>query len=512
MFHSFMEHSLWKPILVTGLLSLLKSSINALRKRLPQQKTAPMTISSNQLQLLFDQQRASFSFATVACVAQRISQLRELAGSIRAHENALVVAVDADFGGRNTLETRSAEIAVTVGAINHTIAHLKKWAKPRRMANLGNNIPGKTYVRSEAKGVVGVISPWNYPVQLSLVPLVTALAAGNRVMLKPSEFTPATNQVLITILGEVFAQDQVAVVTGEADVGQAFSELPFDHLFYTGSTKVGRLVAMAAAKNLTPVTLELGGKSPCLMMPDADPSSHSELVAFGKLYNAGQTCVAPDYLLVPEGQGRVYGEALMTHARRFYADGPAPEVYTSIISDRHHQRLTEMVLEAKNAGAEILTAKVNGAERPRHFPPTVVLSPPLQGALMAEEIFGPVLPIIEYKSVDQAVEFITQREHPLALYAFGKDASKAEAILQRTTSGGAVINGSILHVAVEHLPFGGVGQSGYGAYHGEQGFREFSHQRSVLVLPQWSFLRKILTPPYGKALKFITRKTINKKT
>lgn len=465
----------------------------------------------SQLQNLFDQQRARFSFASVPAVSERITQLRALGDALRQREDDLVEAVNQDFGGRNGVETRSAEIAVCIGAINHTIKHLKTWAAPRRMGNFGNNIPGKTYIQRQAKGVVGIISPWNYPVQLALVPIITALAAGNRIMLKPSELTPATNQVLIDILGGVFDDTQVAVITGESEVGKAFSALPFDHLFYTGSTQVGRQVAMAAASNLTPVTLELGGKSPCLMMPDASPDSHSELVAFGKTYNAGQTCVAPDYLLVPKGQGQAYAQAIIAHASAFFDDDANPETYTAIISEKHRQRLSAMVDEARAGGAQVLQAESVGANNPRCFAPTVVLSPDPEGALMREEIFGPVLPVIEYQQIDVALDFINQRDHPLALYIFGNSTQAAEKILDQTTSGGAMINGTIVHVAVEHLPFGGVGKSGYGAYHGERGFCELSHERSVLVFPRWKFLSRILTPPFGKVLNFITRKTIDKR-
>ncbi|MEM6575620.1 MAG: coniferyl aldehyde dehydrogenase [Pseudomonadota bacterium] len=470
-----------------------------------------MSAPISHLQNLFVHQKASFSFERVPSVAERQAQLRKLAGAIREHEQALVDAVDQDFGCRSALETRSAEIAVSVAAANHSIKHLKRWAAPKRHANVGNNIPGKTYTRAEAKGVVGIISPWNYPIQLSLVPLITALSAGNHVMLKPSELTPATNEVLSQLVGSVFTETQVAVVTGDAQVGEAFSALPFDHLFYTGSTRVGRLVAMAAASNLTPVTLELGGKSPCLMMADANPEEDSKLVAFGKLYNAGQTCVAPDYLLVPKGQASAYGSAILHHAQSFYADPAAPESYTTVISEGHHSRLTDLVAEAEKQGAEIRSVEISGASHPRYLAPTVVINPAPDSTIMHEEIFGPVLPILEYDTLDEAITFITNRDHPLALYVFGQDVGAAERVLERTTSGGAVINGTIVHVAVEHLPFGGVGKSGYGAYHGERGFREFSHERSVLVFPRWKALAGILTPPYGKVLNFITRRTIDKK-
>jgi len=464
---------------------------------------APFKSDEDRMKALFGMQREAFSFDSAPGVSARRMKLRDLVRAIRSRRGEIVKAVSADFGNRSADETLQAEIAVAIRSIEHTCRHLDRWASPTRIFNPGLPVPGRTYIRHEPKGVVGVVAPWNYPFHLAVLPAAQALAAGNRVMIKPSELSPHTSASLAKLFADVYGEDEVAVVTGDAEIGKAFSQLPFDHLFFTGSTRVGRLVAIEAAKNLTPVTLELGGKSPCVMMPDADPAAHAPLVAFGKFYSAGQTCIAPDYLLVPKGRAREFADAIVAEARRSYPSHAANPAYTSIASDGHFERLTALVEEARDAGATVLTTE-SPAEDSRKMPPTIVLDPPLDGALMREEIFGPVLPVIEYDGVDEAVSFITARDHPLALYALGRDAGAAERMVARTTSGGAMVNGTIVHLAIDDLPFGGVGPSGHGAYHGRRGFEEFSHQRSVLVLPQWPMLRNVLTPPYGRRMRWLT--------
>lgn len=465
--------------------------------------------SLKDLKRLYQMQSEAFSFENTSQVNERLGNLGALAEAMRGSEAEIVTALNQDFGARSVIETRSAEIGSIISHIHYTKKNLKRWSKPVRLSNFAGTIPGKTYIRREPKGVVGIISPWNYPIQLSFIPMITAIAAGNRVMMKPSELTPQTNAVMKSITESVFDESEIAWVFGEADVGAAFSKLPFDHIFYTGSTTVGRLVAIEAAKNLTPTTLELGGKSPCIMMPDADVENHAKRVAFGKFYNAGQTCVAPDYLLVPKGRAEEYGNAIIKHVTEFYATPSEDDYYTSVINDRAFDRFTQLVQTEIDAGNTVMRARFKSqSKNSRQFLPAVILNPTNDSLLMQEEIFGPILPIVEYSNIDDAVDLINKNEHPLALYAFGKDTKKAQEILDRTTSGGAVINGAILHVAVEHLPFGGVGKSGHGAYHGERGFREFSHERSVLVMPQWKFLTEILTPPYGKTIRKMINKSI----
>lgn len=464
---------------------------------------APIKPDIERMSAAFETQRAAFGFDAVPSVATRRAKLKAIASAIATRRTEIVAAISEDFGGRSETEINSAEIALSVSAARYARKNLARWARPKRSLSLFP-IPGRTEIQRQPKGVIGVISPWNYPFMLAVIPAVEAIAAGNRVMIKPSELTPRTSELLRSLFADVFAPDEVSVITGGADVGQAFSQLPFDHLFFTGSTTVGRLVGIEAAKNLTPVTLELGGKSPCVMLPDAKPGKHAKLAAFGRFYNAGQTCVAPDYLLVPKGSGRAYADALLDELRAFYPDPINDPDYTSIISERHYGRLTGLIDEVRAAGATVLTSSTRErSDTSKRIAPTIVLDPPLDSALMREEIFGPILPIIEYQNVDEAAAFINARAHPLALYVFDDSTRAAMGFLGRTTSGGAMINGSIAHLALEDLPFGGVGQSGFGAYHGERGFAEFSHERSVLILPQWPILHRILTPPYTGLMKRI---------
>ena len=449
-----------------------------------------------ELRAAFDAQRAAFSLAEAPPPGGRIAMLRALEDAIRTRRSRLVAAVNEDFGHRSEMETLSSEIAFTLTGIRHMRKHLNGWAKPRRGFSV-NPVPGRTWVLREPKGVVGVMSPWNYPLQLALVPLATALAAGNRVMLKPSERSPASSEALAELLDDTFGDDLVAVALGGPEVATAFSALPFDHLFFTGSTETGRKVAEAAARNLTPVTLELGGKSPCVMMPDASPEAHAPLAAWGKWFSAGQTCVAPDYLLVPEGLAETWAEAMLDGARAFIDPARRSADYTSLIDERHAGRLEAMLSEAQAGGAAVRRIDLGAEPRARQMAPAVVLDAPPDSRLMTEEVFGPVLPILEYRDLDHASALIAARPDPLALYAFGTDAGAARRFVAGVRSGGAAVNAAILHLAVHDLPFGGIGTSGMGAYHGERGFLEFSHQRAILVAPQSRFLR-VLIPPYDR--------------
>jgi len=443
----------------------------------------------------FARLRAAFSLETVPPPAARIERLKMLMRAIDANRDRIVATVSTDFGHRAPIETQTAEIGFTLQGIRHLIKRLPRWARPRRSL-LMQPLPGTTAVWREPKGVVGILSPWNYPVQLALLPLATAIAAGNRVLLKPSERTPATADLLAQLIAEVFPPDEAAVVTGGPDVASAVSALPFDHLFFTGSTETGRKVALAAAANLTPVTLELGGKSPCIMMPDADPATHVPLAGWGKWYSAGQTCVAPDYMLVPRGSARIWADAMLDVARGFIgADG---RDYTALIDAAHAERLSAMLDE----GGTILRIET---DLPGRMAPTVVIEPPQQGALMHDEIFGPILPILEYDSPEDVVGIVIGKNPPLALYAFGRDARAARALVARIRSGGATINGTILHLAVHDLPFGGIGTSGLGAYHGDRGLAEFTHERSVLTVAQGPWTR-LLVPPYSAIMRRVIRR------
>jgi coniferyl-aldehyde dehydrogenase len=360
--------------------------------------------------------------------------------------------------------------------------------------------PGRNLLMRQPLGVVGVISPWNYPYQLALGPVLAALAAGNRVMLKPSELAPRLADLLARMVADHFAPDEFAVVTGDAAVGKAFSELPFDHLLFTGSTAVGRLVAQAAARNLTPVTLELGGKSPAILDATCDFDRAARSIAFGKFLNAGQTCIAPDYALVPRASVGVFAEALRQAITRLYPTLARNPDYTSIISDRHRQRLAGLLAEAESQGAKAIVVNPAGEDfdpAARKLAPTLLLGATPQMKLMQEEIFGPILPIIGYDAIDEALDAVNAHDRPLALYWYGEDERRRDHVLRNTISGGVTVNDCTIHFLQEDQPFGGVGASGIGAYHGEWGFRTFSKEKPVFVQSKLNGL-SLLYPPYGR--------------
>jgi coniferyl-aldehyde dehydrogenase len=370
---------------------------------------------------------------------------------------------------------------------------------------------GKARVEYQPLGVVGVMSPWNYPVILSLMPVVTAIAAGNRVMLKPSEFTPATNAVLATMLSEIFREEQVALVNGDATVGAAFSALPFDHLVFTGSTPVGRAVMKAASENLVPVTLELGGKSPVIVAKGHSLDHAASKIAFGKLVVGGQTCIAPDYALIHETEIDAFIKAYDKLVKSSYPAGPTSDDYTSIINERHYARLKGLIDDARAQGAQIIEVgnrPGDASRRPHTLPPTIVLGVTDQMRIAHEEIFGPVLPILPYRDTDDAIAYVNARPRPLALYYFGGDSEERRKVLSRTTSGNVTINGTFMHIAQDDLPFGGVGASGMGAYHGVEGFRALSHAKGIFEQGRWNSI-DLLRAPFGSRantlLKFFLR-------
>lgn len=464
----------------------------------------------DELNRLFQAQKQAFSYEHLPTVAERQQDLQRFANVIRANRAQIVQALNDDFSSRSENETLSAEIALTIGAMDYLRKRLKKLAKPKKIVRPTSAIPGKTWIRYMPKGVVGVVAPWNYPVQLALVPAATAIAAGNRVLIKPSEVTPHTSALLAKIVADAFDPSQMAVAQGGVEVGQAFSELPFDHMFFTGSPQVGRLVAEAAGRNLTPLTLELGGKSPCFIMPDADLDKALPLVAMGKTYNAGQTCIAPDYLLVPRGQERAIADGLLAQTRAFFPDIATDPDYSAIVSERHADRMRALIADAEQCGAQIIQSPMPAEGGGRKIPPTFIIDAPAHARVMQEEIFGPLLPIIPYDSVDTAIAQVNGGERPLALYVFGEDTKAAQQVIDRTVAGGASINTTIMHFAVEHLPMGGIGNSGYGTYHGDGGFYELSHAQGILEFPKWKVLRDLVTPPYSPIFKQITNFLIGK--
>jgi coniferyl-aldehyde dehydrogenase len=454
-------------------------------------------------------QRAAFAAAGAPDAAARRANLTKLERLVLDNQAEFTQAIAADFGNRSATETQLGEFIPTLNAIRYARKHVAGWMRPERRHVPITFQPASAWVQYQPLGVVGIIAPWNYPLYLSLGPLVDVLAAGNRALIKPSEFTPRFSALLARLIARSFAADEVAVITGGPDVAAAFSALPFDHLLFTGSTAIGRRVAQAAAANLTPVTLELGGKSPTILCPDYKLAQAARTIAFGKFFNAGQTCIAPDYVLAPAATVRDLALAIMNEARAFYPRIADNLDYTSIISDRHYARLVAALDAARAGGAEIMTHADADAETFRKLGPTVVLSPPADGVLMREEIFGPILPIIPYETIDDAIAFVNAGDRPLALYCLTHDQGLRDRVLSRTISGGVTLNGVMMHVTQDALPFGGVGPSGLGAYHGHEGFRRFSHARSVFKV---GFMNgfEMARPPYGRFARLLARQLIGR--
>lgn len=469
----------------------------------------PLETGNVELERVFALQRAAFAADPYPTIETRKARLDALIRLIEANEERIVKAVSDDFSCRSRHETLVAEVIVSVSAAKMAKASLSKWMRSRTVPTPLHMKPGHSRLEPQPLGVIGVISPWNYPVQLALSPVAAALAAGNRVMLKPSELTPRTSELLREIVRAEFDEKVFAVITGGVELGQAFSSVPFDHLLFTGSTNVGRHVYMAAAKNLTPVTLELGGKSPAIIDESADVAAAAISIAHGKSFNAGQTCVAPDYVLTPAANLDATVEALARSVRRLYPEIDSTSDYTAIISPRHFARLKAMVAEAKDAGAKVVEVGSSNALDPqRKLPFTIVVDPPQHLALMKEEIFGPILPVLGVSGREEAIARVNAGDRPLALYWFGNDNGARDDALRRTISGGVTVNDTLWHVAQEHLPFGGVGKSGIGAYHGEKGFETFSHLKPVFYQSKFSS-NKMLYPPFSaktdKLLKMVRK-------
>ena len=455
--------------------------------------------ATDALERILRVQREAFAAERYPDLAARRDRLARLLGIVTRHEDALVAAIARDFGHRSSHETRLAELYVVAAEARHAIRRLPRWMKPRRVATPWHLLPASASIVYQPLGVAGVISPWNYPVQLALAPAIAAIAAGNRVMLKPSEMTPATSALLCELVATTFREDEFAVVPGDAGVGAAFAALPLDHLFFTGSTAVGRSVAMAAAANLTPVTLELGGKSPALFDEDADFAHGIPRLIVGKLLNAGQTCIAPDYALVPASRLDEFVGALQAELPKLYPSVATNPDYSSIINARHHARLEALADDARARGAKLWVFDAGPAGEPaqRRMAPTLVTGVTDDMAIMREEIFGPLLPVETYATIDEAIARINARPHPLALYWFGRDRERCERVLHQTLAGGVTVNDTLWHFAHEGLPFGGVGASGIGAYHGEHGFATFSNAKPVFRQSRHSAGR-LLYPPYGR--------------
>lgn len=437
-------------------------------------------------------------------LAQRRSDLLRLKHALLDQRDAFAECIGVDFGHRSAYETKLLDVIPVVHGIEYLRRHLRKWMHPERRHVALHFKPGRARVLYQPLGVIGIIAPWNYPLSLSLMPLATALAAGNRAMLKPSEFTPATSALLDRMLAEIFPPEQVTVVTGDAEIGAAFSALPFDHIVFTGSTQVGRQVMRSASEHLVPVTLELGGKSPVIIERGMSLKGPAASIAYGKLVNAGQTCIAPDYALVHEEDVNSFVDFYTQAVRRLYPAGCADPGYASIISTRHYERLMGLLEDARRKGAR--ATEIDSADDqvrpPKTFPPTLLLDTTPEMSISQAEIFGPILPVVPYRDLDGAMAYVNERPRPLALYLFARDRQTQRLVLERTTSGNVTLNDTLLHFAQDDLPFGGIGASGMGAYHGKEGFRALSHAKGVFEPASLNSAR-LLRPPYGRLADFL---------
>lgn len=464
-------------------------------------------------EMLLARQRAAFLAAGEPAAPLRVDRLNRALDLLVANEGRISEALAEDFGRRPAALTRSSDILPAVLALKHARAHVRRWMRPeRRKVGVPLLMPGvRAQIRYQPLGVVGVISPWNFPVNLTFCPLAGVLAAGNRCLIKPSEITPATSALLQGLVANAFDPEEVAVVTGDAQVGEAFSKLPFDHLLFTGSTAVGRRVAAAAAAGLVPVTLELGGKCPILIGRSASLPRAVDRIMLAKLANAGQMCLAPDYVLVPRESIAAFVEQAASWVGRAYPQLAHNPDYTSIVSARHVQRIEQLLADARGKGARVLPLASDARTDDRVIAPALVLHVTDDMRIMQEEIFGPVLVVMPYERSAEAISEISRRARPLALYYFGHDRDEEHEILSRTLSGGVTVNDVAMHFLAEGLPFGGVGESGMGAYHGEHGFRRFSHARAVLHQTRLDFAGIAgLRPPYGARLRRSLRMLIRR--
>ncbi|MDD3674770.1 MAG: coniferyl aldehyde dehydrogenase [Novosphingobium sp.] len=454
------------------------------------------------LEALLAAQRALSRNVLAPSAAQRKDRLHRAIALLVDHEAELCDAMAQDFGVRAREQSQLYDIVASIQALKHALRHVDRWMKPDRrpVDPLMRLFGASARIEYQPKGVVGVLSPWNFPIYLTFTPLAGILAAGNSAMIKPSEHTPATSEALARAVAKLFDPAEMTVVTGDADVAARFSALPFDHIIFTGSTAVGRHVMRAAADNLVPLTLELGGKSPVIVGSDPDHALMAKRIVTGKLLNAGQICLAPDYLLVPAAQEERVVSDLVASAQAIYPELSGNADYAAVLGDRNRARLAAYVEEAVERGAR--PVQVGHPTNDGRLPFTILRDCPPDARVMTEEIFGPVLPVLSYETVDEAIAFVNARPRPLGLYYFGRDQAEMDAVLARTISGGVTLNDVIFHVIVEDLPFGGVGDSGFGVYHGAEGFREFSNARGVFRQSRFDLAGLAgLRPPYGPKLR-----------
>ncbi len=446
----------------------------------------------------------------------RIDRMRRGMNSVSKFQDHLVDALNKDFSCRPRELSMLTDVAAAIQPFKSASKQVRKWMKPEKrkstfpMGLLG----GRSRIEYQPLGVVGVISPWNFPVNLAFAPLADILAAGNRAMIKPSEYTPTVSEVMAEIVKDAWDEKEVAIFTGGPEVGAAFSGLPFDHLLFTGATSIARHIMAAAAKNLVPVTLELGGKSPVLVSRSADLKKAVSRIMLGKTMNAGQICLAPDYLMVPEEKLDEVVAEVQAIVAEMYPTLLANEQYTSVVNDRHYTRLRDKIADAKEKGAEVIPCNpanedFDSQTQTFKIPPTIIKNPTDDMRVLQEEIFGPLLPIKTYKDFGETIDYVNHNPRPLAVYYFGEDAGEERAVLDRTTSGGVCLNDVIMHIMQEDLPFGGVGPAGMGAYHGFEGFKTFSHAKSIYKQSKLDVAGLGgMRPPYGKN----TEKTIKMQT
>ena len=454
---------------------------------------------------ILDRQRAAFMAELPVSIDSRRDRLRRAAAMVKDNAAAFCDALSEDFGHRSPRQSMITDVVASVSPLKHAEKNVARWARREKkpvMFQLGL-LGARAWVEYQPKGVVGIIAPWNFPVNLVMSPLAGVLAAGNRAMVKTSEFTPATAALFEALCPRYFDPAELTFVSGGPDVGQAFSALPFDHLLFTGATGIGRHILHAAADNLTPVTLELGGKSPAILGRSANLAQATERVAMGKMLNAGQICIAPDYLMVAAEQEQAAVDGLVRAATAMYPTLLSNPDYTAIINDRHFARLTAAIDDARAKGAEVIAVNPASedfaASNARKLPLHIIRNATDDMTVMQEEIFGPVLPVRKYDSIDGAIDEVNRRDRPLALYYFGSDEAERRRVLDRTISGGVSLDDTIFHVSMEELPFGGIGPSGMGAYHGEPGFRTFSHAKSVFRQSRLDVAGLGgLKPPYGR--------------
>ena len=461
----------------------------------------------NRFTIQLDEIKAAYAAEPNPSIEVRLERIGRIEKMIKANEEKLCKALTADFGVRHQVETRLAEFQMIYQACKHTRKHLKEWMKP-----IQKDVPfhlgaSEAWVQSQPLGVIGILSPWNYPIQLALIPAIAALAAGNRVWLKPSERSSRTSGFLANLIQEYFHPTEFCVSTGGPEIAEQFSALPFDHLFFTGSGSIGKKVMRAAADNLTPVTLELGGTTPVIVDKSANLKEAAASIIYGKLLNGGQTCIAPDYVMVETDQQEELILELQSAAKKQFSN---PEEFTGPIDDKQLLFWQQLIRDAYERGAKIIPLLDNSSEIARRFDPLILINTPANALILQEEIFGPILPIVTVHDVNQAISYINQKPKPLALYWFGKNKQNLKKVLNETQSGGVTINDTLLHITIEDLPFGGVGASGMGSYHGKAGFDTFSHQKSILQVRGFMGLNilqgtKTARPPYGKKVDWLLR-------